>query len=105
MCGEGAGTDWMCQKWFAKFQAGDFLLDNAPWSGTPVEVDSNQIKTLTEKNQHYTTRVIANIFKISKSSIENHLHQVGYVNLSDILVPYKLSKKTLLDHISACDSI
>ena len=49
-----------------------FMLENAAWSGRPVEVDSNQIKTL---------RTISIIplrwkltFKISKSSLENHLH-------------------------------
>ena len=41
--GEGAVTDQTCQKWFAKFRARDFLLDDAPQSGRPVEVDSNQI--------------------------------------------------------------
>ena len=44
--GEGAVTDQMCQKWFVKFGAGDFSLDNALWSGSPVEVDNDQIKTL-----------------------------------------------------------
>ena len=48
--GEGALTDRMCQKWFAKFCAGDFLLDDAPLSGRPVEVDSDQIETLSEDN-------------------------------------------------------
>ena len=80
MYGEGAVTDWTCQKWFAKFHAGDFLLDDDPRSGRPVEVDSDQIETLIENNQHYTTQKIANIVKISKSSVENHLHQLGYVN-------------------------
>ena len=28
--GEGAMTDQACQKWFAKFCARDFSLDNAP---------------------------------------------------------------------------
>ena len=65
--GESAGTDQICQKWFAKFHAGDFLLDDAPWSSRPVEVDSNQIETLIENNQHYTMWEIANILKISKS--------------------------------------
>ena len=51
--GEGAVTDQTCQKWFVKFQAGDFSLDNAPWLGRPVEVDSDQIETLIENNQHY----------------------------------------------------
>ena len=31
--GEGAMTERMCQKWFVKFRAGDFLLDDAPQLG------------------------------------------------------------------------
>ena len=67
VCEEGAVTDGMCQKWFAKFQSGDFSLDAAPRLGGPVEVDSDQIETLIEKNQCYTTWEIADILKISKS--------------------------------------
>ena len=65
--GEGAVTDLTCQKWFAKFHARDFLLDSVPRLGRPVEVDSDQIKTLIENNEHYTTWEIADILKISKS--------------------------------------
>ena len=93
--GEGAVTDRTCQKWFEKFRARDFSLDTAPQSGRPVEVDSDQIKTLIENNQHYTTQEIANILKISKSSVENHLHQLGYVNRFDVWLPHK-RKKTFL---------
>ena len=32
------------------FPTGDFLLDGAPLSGQPAEVDSNQIKTLRTIN-------------------------------------------------------
>ena len=54
---ESVVTDQICQKWFAMFRAGDFLLDDAPWLGRPVEVDSNQIKTLiAENNQHYNVQ-------------------------------------------------
>ena len=67
MCGEGAVTDQMCQKWFVKFCAGDFLLDDAPQSGRPVEVDSNQTETLIENNQFCTTWELVNILKIHKS--------------------------------------
>ena len=62
--GEGAVTDRMYQKWLVKFCAGDFSLD--PWSGRPVEVDSDQIETLTENNQCYTAWEIVHILKISK---------------------------------------
>ena len=60
----GAVTDWMCQKWFTKFHAEDFL--HSQW-GRPVEVNSDQIKRLTENNQRYTTGEIADILRISKS--------------------------------------
>ena len=43
------------------------MLNDAPWSSGPVEVDSNQIKTSIENNQRYTTLEIADILKISKS--------------------------------------
>ena len=60
--GENAVTDQTCQKWFAKFHDGDFSLDDAPWLGRPVEVDSDQTETLLEKNRCYTVREIADIF-------------------------------------------
>ena len=58
-------TDRTGQKCFVSF-----MLEISRWTmlhRRPVEVDSDQIKTLIEINQCYTTRVIANILKISKS--------------------------------------
>ena len=65
--GKGGVTDQTCQVWFAKFCDGDFLLDDAPQSGRPVEVGSCQIETLIENNEHYTMWEITDILKISKS--------------------------------------
>ena len=65
--GEGAATDQTCQKCFMKIHAGDSSMDDAPWSGRPAEVDSDQIETLAENNQCYTTLEIADILKISTS--------------------------------------
>ena len=39
-------------KWFIKFRAGDFSLDDAPQSGRQLKVDSSQIETLIENNPH-----------------------------------------------------
>ena len=53
--GEGAMTDPTCQKWHAKFRAPGFSLDDAPQSGRPAEVDSDQTDTFIENDQSYTT--------------------------------------------------
>ena len=59
--GKGTVTDQMCQKWFVKFCAGDFSVDNAPPPSRPIEVDSDQIETLIENNQRYTMWEMADI--------------------------------------------
>ena len=92
----------MCQKWFVKFRAGDFSLDDAPQWGRQVEVGSNQIKNINWGQANYSMGEMANIFKISKSSTENHLPQLGYVHHFDVWVPHKWKN---LDHISTCDSL
>ena len=74
-----------------------FVLEISCWTVLhgqvdQFEVDSDQIETLIEKNQRYTTQETADILK-SKSSVENHLHQFGYVNRFDVWVPHNLSKK------------
>ena len=78
--GEDVVTDQMCQKWwengdnctwttikkkkekklFAKFHDRD-----APWTSRPVEVYSNQIKTLMRDNKCYTMLEIADILKVA----------------------------------------
>ena len=49
VCGD-AVTEQMCLKWFVKFSVED-MLDDAPWSSRPVEIDSYQTETLIENSQ------------------------------------------------------
>ena len=42
--------------------------------------NNEQIKTLIEYNQHYTTRELAEMLKISKTTIHEHLLKLDYVN-------------------------
>lgn len=43
-----------------------------------------QIDILIDNEQHYTTWERANTLKISKISVENHLHKLGYINCFDV---------------------
>ena len=79
-------------------------MDDVPQSGRPDEVESSQIKTLIENSQHSITQEIGDILKISKSSVKNHLYQLGYVNCIDVCIPHK-GGKNLLNYISACKSV
>ena len=69
-----------------------FVLEISHWTmlhgqGRSVEANSNQIKTLIENNQCYTmrdSRCTRNI----QISVENQLHQLGYVDHFDVWVPH-----------------
>ena len=63
------------------------------------------IQTLSENNQCYTRQEIATIVRASKSSLESHLHQPGYVNHFDVWVPHKLNEQNLLNYIFTCNSL
>ena len=41
----------MCLKWFVNFCAGNFSLDDAPQSGRPAEVDSDETEVIIDNNQ------------------------------------------------------
>ena len=74
-------TDQNCPKWFAKFHAGDFSLDDAPPSGTPAEVDGDRI----ENNQCYTMQERASILKISTAiKLLVKMKNVSFISLKTV---------------------
>lgn len=94
---KGIASAWIYQKWFVKFSAADFLLNDVPWLGWLVAFNSDQIKTLLENNQSYTTQEISNLLKISKSSTEILVTLMCHFRINT-----HTKKKTLLNHISVC---
>lgn len=94
--GENAVNSRTCQKWFAKFRSGDFSLEDTSRVGRPVEIDTDEIKTLIRSNQRYTTREIADIVNVSKSSVKNHLRQLGYIYCLGSWVLQKSSKNRIV---------
>ena len=61
--GESAVTDRNVSKVVCEVSCQRFSPDDAPWSCRPIEVDSNQIETLSENNEHYTVWEIVDILK------------------------------------------
>lgn len=101
--GEGALAERTVRKWFAKFRAGDFNVKDQERSGRPSSTDDDQLKTLLDNNPRYTVRDLAEILKISKTTVHEHLVKLKYVNRYDVWVPHNLTEKNLIDRISICD--
>ena len=87
---KGAVTDQTYQKWFGKFCARDFSLDNAPQSDRPVEINRDQIETLIENNQ---LLYYMGDGRHTENLQVKHLKSFAQTWLCDVWVPCKLSKK------------
>ena len=78
---EDAVAERTVRKWFARFKAGDFNLEDQEHPGRPSTTDEDQIKTLIENNPRYMTRKLAEMLNISKSTIHEHFVKLGYINV------------------------
>ena len=103
--GEHALQERQCQRWFQKFRDGDFDIHDAPRSGRPTEVDSDELKALVGANPHYTTREIAETLKIHHSTVHDHLKKLGYVSKLDRWVPHELREVHLTARVDICDML
>ncbi|CAF1504907.1 unnamed protein product, partial [Didymodactylos carnosus] len=65
------------QRWFNRFDNGDFELDDSPRSGRPTEIDLDQLKQLIEDDPRLTTRCVAKQLGCFHTTIETHLNELG----------------------------
>ena len=67
--GENALSSRTCRKWFQRFRAGNFCLEDEERSGRPPQTDEDKIRNLVEKSPSLTVREMSNILNIPKTTI------------------------------------
>lgn len=103
--GDDALTERTCQNWFAKFHSGNFDINDAQRSGRPHEIETSNVKAIVDQNPTQSVREIAMALNVSHTSVENHLHKLGYVSRLNVWVPHSLTEVNLATRISVCDSL
>ena len=68
-----------------------------------VEVNDDLIEAIIDSDRHSTTREIAEKLHVSRTCIENHLKQLGYVQKLDTWVPHEPKEKHLTQRVNSCD--
>ena len=78
----------MVQRWFQKFRAGDFCLQNMPRGKPETKVNQADLKAVVEKDPSQSTQELALKFNVSIPTIIDHLKQINKVKKLDRWVPY-----------------
>ena len=56
VCGENALSSRSCRKWFQRFRAENFCLEDEERSGRPPQTDKDKIRDLVEKSRSLTVQ-------------------------------------------------
>jgi histone-lysine N-methyltransferase SETMAR len=97
--GNNAPSNAMVKKWFAAFKRGEMDTCDAPRSGRPKTVTTEdnvvKVKNLVIADRRITTREIAEELKISQGSVYTILHEnLGLRKLKAKWVPRHLKNLT-----------
>ncbi|XP_076302457.1 histone-lysine N-methyltransferase SETMAR-like [Lasioglossum baleicum] len=84
--GEDAVAERTVPKWFARFEAGNFDLEDQELPGSPSTTDEDTIRTEIEDSPCSTLRQLAGMLNKSKSAIHDHTVNLGYVCRLDVWV-------------------
>ena len=92
--GDDVINERSCRRWFARFKAGVFNLEDGPKSGRPTRLNSSELKNYIEQNPEMSTQELGRIFNVSRTTIHKRL--------KILQSPYKVR---LAGSISACSDV
>lgn len=75
--GDKAVAESTVRKWFSRFREGDTNLRDKPRAGAPSSIDDEAVLAAIHENPNFTTRMLADEFQCTHTTIENILHKNG----------------------------
>nr|XP_033200672.1 histone-lysine N-methyltransferase SETMAR-like [Bombus vancouverensis nearcticus]XP_033204291.1 histone-lysine N-methyltransferase SETMAR-like [Bombus vancouverensis nearcticus] len=91
--GENPLSSRTYRKWFQRFRAGNFCLEEEVRSGRPPQTDGDKIRDLVEKSPSLTVQEMSNVLKIPKTTIHRCLKKMGMVSKLNVWVPHELTER------------
>lgn len=94
-----------CQRWFKKFNDGDFDLCDKPKSGRPSVIDSDALKVAVEEDPRQTIAELSQKLNKPKSTIQEHLSKIGKVHREGVWVPHELTQGNKDMRVTICRNL
>ena len=91
--GENALAKRTCQKWFARFESGDFGLEDEERSGQPQNFEDKELEALLDVDCCQTQEELAESLGVTQADISKRLKGAGYIQKQGNWVPRELKPR------------
>uniref|UniRef100_A0A0N5BQ88 HTH_48 domain-containing protein n=1 Tax=Strongyloides papillosus TaxID=174720 RepID=A0A0N5BQ88_STREA len=81
----------MIKRWFKKFKESSENLENEKCGRPETVLDNDELRKAVEVNLRATVRKFAEELNVSKTTISDHLKEIGKTKKLDKWVPYELN--------------
>ena len=88
--GEGTVAPRTAQKWFKRFNEGDFDLEDRPRSGRPTVLDEGDLQAALDVEPSSSTRELAEELGVANRTVWNYLKQPDFVHKKARQDPHEL---------------
>lgn len=103
--GEGTAPERTVRRWYQAFRSGDFTLDDKDGRGRPVLLDNTNLRAVVDAMPSASVREISTEVNASKSSVANHLKQLGKVKKLDQWIPHQLTDNQRQQRFDICSAL
>ena len=100
--GEGTMAPRTAQKWFKRFNEGDFDLEDRQRSGRPTVLDEGDLQAALDIAPSSNTRELAEELGVDHKTVWNHLKQLGFVHKKPRQDPHELTEAQAAKRVEIC---
>lgn len=101
--GEHALAEQTCRKWFARFKAGDFDLDDKERPGQPKKFQDNELEALLNEDASQTLHELSTSLGVDLSTVGKRLKNLGIIQKEGHWVPHELKPRDIERRLFTCE--
>ena len=91
--GEYALAERTCQKWFARFESGDFGWEDEKRPRQPKKFEDEELEALLDEDYCQTQEELAESLGVTQAAISKRLKAAGYIRKQGNWVPHELKPR------------
>uniref|UniRef100_A0A0N5CHJ6 HTH_48 domain-containing protein n=1 Tax=Strongyloides papillosus TaxID=174720 RepID=A0A0N5CHJ6_STREA len=103
--GEDLVSHATVKRWFKKFREDSEDLENEEHGRSETVLDNDELRKAVEANPRATVRELAEELNVSKTTVSDHLKEIGKTKKIDKWVPHELNDYQKLRRYEVCSSL